>query len=84
MHQVLADGVAPVHVAPFPAVRVVLEIEMPLALVVDQAVGIVVPADAWREVELRSVLLLIERVRAGIVSPVRIWVKPCESVGQPV
>ena len=43
MHQVLADGVSPGHVAPGPAEGVALVEEVVLALVVDQAVGVVVP-----------------------------------------
>ena len=54
MHEVGAHSVPPVHVAPFPAVRVVLKIEMPLAVEVHEAVRIIVPTDALREVELRA------------------------------
>ena len=60
VHQVAADGVAPVHVAPIPAVRVVLVEEMILAAVEDQPVGIVVPAAPRGEVELRPQRLAIE------------------------
>ncbi len=41
--QVLADGMAPVHVAPTPAVGIVLIEKMVLALVVNQPVGVVQP-----------------------------------------
>ena len=53
VHQVAAHGVAPVQVAPLDAVGVVLVQQMVLAAVVEQAVGVVVPAAARGEVELR-------------------------------
>ena len=64
VHQVAADGVAPVHVAPFPAVRIVLVEQVILAVVEDEAVGVVVPAASRREVELRAEPLAVEIVGA--------------------
>ena len=61
VHEVAADRVAPGHVSPRVAERVVLVEEVVLALVVDQAVGIVHPVLRRREVELRPERLLIGR-----------------------
>ena len=52
MDEITTDGVAPVHVAPIPTVRIVLEEQVVLAVVEDHAVRIVVPAALWRKMEL--------------------------------
>lgn len=44
VYEVAADGVAPVHVAPLGAVGVVLEVEVILAVLIYQSVGVVHPA----------------------------------------
>ena len=44
MHEVAADGVAPVHVSPFRPIGVVLEIEVVLAVLIHQSVGVVHPS----------------------------------------
>ena len=70
VHEVGAGGVAPAHVAPAGAVRVVLEEQVPGAVVVDQAVGVVHPVPLGREVQVRPVLLLRRRNvgrRAGLL-----------------
>ena len=54
VNEVFADGVAPVHVSPAPAIRVVLEKEVILAIVEDHAIRVVVPSALGREVELSS------------------------------
>ena len=58
--QVLADGVTPGHISPDDMKRVVLEEQMPLAAVVDHSVRIIIPALPRREVELGTILLVIE------------------------
>ena len=63
--QVGADGVAPGHVAPGVAGRVVLEEQVVPALVVDQSVGVVHPVLGRGEVELGPVLLVVEGVGHG-------------------
>ena len=65
MHQVVAHRMSPVHVAPLPAVRVVLEEEVPHAIVVDHTVGVVVPTEFLREVKLRTERLIVKRIAAG-------------------
>ena len=65
--QVGADGVAPVHVAPVPAVGVVLVEEVIFARLPDQAVGVVEPAAPRREVELRPVRLAVDPAGVGDV-----------------
>ena len=59
VQHVAAGRVAPVHVAPVGAVRVVLVEQVIGAVVVDQAVGVVQPAAPRREVELRSQRLVV-------------------------
>ena len=68
MHEVAADRVAPGHVAPRVAERVVLVEEVVLALVVDEPVRVVHPVLGRREVELRAIELLIARAgrRRGV------------------
>ena len=58
--QVGGDGVAPVHVAPGPAVGVVLVVKVVLAVVPDEAVGVVEPAAAGGEVELLAERFAVE------------------------
>ena len=53
-------GIAPVQVAPPHAERIVLVEEEPLAVAVDEAVRVVEPALARRELELRTVRLVVE------------------------
>ena len=53
--EVAADGVAPTHVAPGVAERVVLVEEVVFAVEPDQAVGVVGPVLARREMELRAI-----------------------------
>ncbi len=65
--QVTADGVAPGHVAPLVAVRVVLVEEVVLAVVVDEPVRVVHPVLGRRELELRAVGLAEVGRRVGIV-----------------
>ncbi len=60
VHQVGADRVTPRHVAPGVARRVVLEEQVILTLVPDQAVGVVHPVLRRGEVELGPVLLVVE------------------------
>ena len=48
--EVAAHGVAPVHIAPFRAVGVILEIEMVFAVFVGQAIGVVHPSVEGRVV----------------------------------
>src|SRR5262249_7932970 len=69
--EVGADGVAPVHVAPVPAVGVVLVEQVIFALVIDQTVWIVQPTAARGEVELRAVSFLVNRVGAANVIALR-------------
>ena len=70
-NEVFADSVAPVHVSPAPAIRVVLEKEVILAIVEDHAIRVVVPSALGREVELSSqgftihVLRVFKRYRFG-------------------
>ena len=62
MHEVFAHRMAPVHIAPTPAIRIVLEEQMPLAVVIDHAIGIIGPAAFGAEVELRAELFLVKRI----------------------
>ena len=50
VEEVLADGVAPMHVAPLGTVGIVLEVEVILTVLVDHAVGVVHPTVGGREV----------------------------------
>ena len=65
VHQVAADRVAPGHVPPRPAGRIVLVEQVVLAPVPDQAVGIVQPAGARGEVVARAQAFPVEAVGAG-------------------
>ena len=55
MHHVFADGVAPVHIAPKGAVRIVLVEHVILALPVDGRIGIVHPIGRGKQMILGSV-----------------------------
>src|SRR5581483_5751640 len=61
MQQISANGMSPTHVAPFIAKRVVLKEQVIFAIEVNQAVGIVGPMLAWREVKLRAKGLIVSR-----------------------
>ena len=63
VHQVAADGVAPVQVAPLDAVGIVLVEQVVLAPEAKQAVRVVVPAAPRGEVELRAQMLAVQLVR---------------------
>ena len=65
VHQILGNGVSPVHVAPEAAVRVVLEEKMPFSVLVHHAVGVVHPAPVGREVVSRTVFFLLVGVGQG-------------------
>ena len=43
MDKVVADRVPPVHIAPLPAIRIVLKVKMPLSILVHHAIGVIVP-----------------------------------------
>ena len=79
VHQVGADGVAPVHVAPVPAVGVVLIEEVIRTRVPDQPVGVIEPAAAGREVELGTMRLVIDQAGVGDVLGLRDAAQPRES-----
>ena len=57
--EIAADGVAPTHVAPGVAERVVLVEEVVFAVEPDQPVGVVGPVLARRKMKLRAVRLAI-------------------------
>lgn len=59
MHEVGTDGVAPTHVAPFVAERIVLEEEMVFAFEIDEPIRIVGPVPARREMKLRPERLIV-------------------------
>ena len=61
VHEVLADRVAPGHVAPRVPERVVLVEEVVLALVVDHPVRVVHPVLRRREMKLRAIRLAVRR-----------------------
>jgi len=63
MHQIGADGVAPMHVAPVPAVGIMLIVEVILTVIEDQPVGVIIPAALRREVELRAQRLVVKLPR---------------------
>ena len=65
VQQVGADGVAPAHMAPLLAQRVVLVEQVVLALVEDEPVRVVHEVARWREVELRPQWLVIGRRLCG-------------------
>jgi hypothetical protein len=50
---------APVLVGVIQCDRAVLEIQVPLAVLIDQSVDVVVPAELLREVELRAQRLVV-------------------------
>ena len=62
MDEVTTDGVAPVHVAPFPSVRVVLVEEVIFTIVIDESVGVIDPAALGAEMKLWAERLLIELI----------------------
>ena len=64
-HEVLRDGVSPVHVAPADAEWVVLIEHVPFAVAVGEPVRIVVPAEGRSEVELRTPHLAVLSLRRG-------------------
>ncbi len=66
MYQVFADGVCPGHIAPVDAGWIVLEEKVVLALVINEAVGVVGPVYARGEMELRAILFIVEGARAGL------------------
>ncbi len=59
VHEVLGDGVSPVHIAPETAVRVILIEQMPFPVLVDHSVGVVHPAPVRRKVVGGTVLFLL-------------------------
>ena len=61
-NEIGADCVAPGHVAPFGAERIVLEKQVILAFIKDQAVGIVDPVFGGGEMKLGAVGFVIERL----------------------
>lgn len=67
VEEVFGGGVSPVHVAPVPAVGVVLVKEVPFALVIDKAVGVVEPAAVRSEVESRAGGFVVHVVVVGAV-----------------
>ena len=67
VNQVAADRVAPVHVAPVPAVGIVLIEQVIFTVEPDQAVRVVQPAAPRREVELRPASLAVEPAGVGNV-----------------
>ena len=60
MYQVLADRMAPVHILPVSFKRIVLVEQVVFALIIDQSVRVIDPASPGSEVELRTVLFLIQ------------------------
>ena len=65
MKQVSADGVSPAHMSPLIAEGVELEKEMILTLKVHEAIRIIRPMLAGREVYLGTIALLIAGLSAG-------------------
>ena len=59
---VFANSVSPVHIAPAPAVGIVLEKEVVFAAVENHSVGVVVPAAAGGEMELSAEGFTVEMV----------------------
>jgi len=59
VHEIAADRVAPAHVAPFVAARIVLIEEVPFSLVEDQSVWVIHPIPLRREMELRPKWLVL-------------------------
>lgn len=59
MHQIRTDSVAPGHVTPLNAVRIVLEEEVVFSLIENQPVRVVYPVFAWGEVDLGAVELVV-------------------------
>src|ERR1700722_4512465 len=66
VHKIGADRMSPAHVSPFFAERVVLRKEGVLASVIDRAIGIIHPIPCRREVELRTIVLVIKSGRTVI------------------
>src|SRR5436190_9642710 len=62
MHQVAAHSMAPGHVAPVDAGRIVLEKQMVFALVENKSVRVVVPAFLGREMKLRTPGFAVEHI----------------------
>ena len=55
------------HVSPAPAVGIVLEVEVPLAVVEDHSVRVVVPPESLRETKLRPQRLVVDVIHRGDV-----------------
>src|SRR5436305_8352616 len=64
MHEVRANRVTPMHVAPAPAIRVMLKEQVVFAAVKHEPVRVVVPSAAGREMELPP-----KRLAVKICSP---------------
>ncbi len=69
MQHVVTDGVAPTHVPPLGALRIVLVEEVVFALVVDEAVGIVHKILGGREVKLRAPRLIVDTLSISKENP---------------
>ena len=69
VQQVRAYGVAPVHIVPLGFVGVVLIKEMIFPLIIGETVGVVHPAHAGRQMELRARVLRDTRQRVLLVGP---------------
>ncbi|MBA7636940.1 hypothetical protein ES703_44568 [subsurface metagenome] len=65
MNKVGTYGVAPGHISPVDAARIVLKEHMILALVVDQAVWVVRPILFWGKVKLRPILFIVQATGIG-------------------
>ena len=63
VNEVFADRVAPMHVAPSPAIGVVLKEKMVLAIVKHAAVGVVIPAALRGKVKLPAKRFTVQAVR---------------------
>ncbi|MBA7694955.1 hypothetical protein ES703_103571 [subsurface metagenome] len=65
MNQVLTDRMSPMHITPVPAIGIVLEVEVPFAVIINHSVTVIVPPDLLREVELRPQRLAVEIAGPG-------------------
>ena len=63
MHEVFRRGMTPCHVLPLRAIRVVLEIEMPHAIFIKHAIGVVHPAPEWGVMIERTIFFAVFRVK---------------------
>src|SRR5512133_1718896 len=84
MYQVAAYRVAPMHVAPVPAIRIVLVEKVIFPFEINQAIRVIQPSAPRSEMELRTERLPVQVVRILDLSALIYRTQPLGVIGKPV